>query len=401
MLRKLSHERPSDWDRYLCAALFAYRTRVHSSTGFSPFFLLFGRAPRGPMSVMREIFCGTNLSADTAHDYYHVLDLHNRIKLSCQLAQESAQEYATASRNRQEPKSKLKTFSPGNEVLVLLPKSSNKLVLQLQGPYKVIRKHTSVVYLVDLGSRSSLLHVNLLRRYVQRVSSAGCNISLTAPQQCGPSKDDVVNAFAQLPFGKTTASQDSTDQTLDSGVTPLLFSHNVRFEDSAFCCVSVSEEASETFGDSIPTPCTAKERSAVKINPCLDAKKVHDIQQILDEFTDVLTSSPGHTTTVEHNIILTNSEPVRVRPYPLPFASQAYVREEITKLLDMGVIEPSSSAYCSPIVLVKKKDNTLRLCIDFRKINAVTQFDANNIPLPEDLFTQLSQSTFFTSCDFV
>ncbi|GFO05646.1 scan domain-containing protein 3 [Plakobranchus ocellatus] len=276
---------------------------------------------------------------------------------------------------------------------------TNAYVERFHGTLKTMLRKLSHERPSDWDSRNSLLHVNLLRRYVRRVSSVGCNISLTAPQQCGPSKDDVVNAFAQLPLGKTTASQDSTDQTLDSGVTPLLFSHNVRFEDSAFCCVSVSEEASETFGDSIPTPCTAKKRSAVKINPCLDAKKVHDIQQILDEFTDVLTSSPGHTTTVEHNIILTNSEPVRVRPYPLPFASQAYVREEITKLLDMGVIEPSSSAYCSPIVLVKKKDNTLRLCIDFRKINTVTQFDANNIPLPEDLFMQLSQSTFFTSCD--
>ncbi|GFR57724.1 Pol polyprotein [Elysia marginata] len=90
---------------------------------------------------------------------------------------------------------------------------------------------------------------------------------------------------------------------------------------------------------------------------------------------------------------------VRVKPNPLPFASQEFVKEEVQKLLDLGVIEHSSSPYCSPIVIVKKKDGTLRLCIDFRKLNALTIFDANNIPLPEDLFAQLSHASIFTSYD--
>ncbi|GFS20504.1 Gypsy retrotransposon integrase-like protein 1 [Elysia marginata] len=79
MLRKLEDQSPSDWNRYLSAALFAYRQQVHGSTGFSPFFLLFGRSPRGPMEILRDIF--TNLSQDTSYDYHYVLDLHNRIKL--------------------------------------------------------------------------------------------------------------------------------------------------------------------------------------------------------------------------------------------------------------------------------------------------------------------------------
>ncbi|GFO46156.1 Pol polyprotein [Plakobranchus ocellatus] len=68
-------------------------------------------------------------------------------------------------------------------------------------------------------------------------------------------------------------------------------------------------------------------------------------------------------------------------------------------MVELGVIERSTSPYCSPIVLVRKKDGSLRLCIDFRKLNALTVQDATNIPLPEDLFTQLSHSTIFTSCD--
>ncbi|GFR93010.1 Pol polyprotein, partial [Elysia marginata] len=123
------------------------------------------------------------------------------------------------------------------------------------------------------------------------------------------------------------------------------------------------------------------------------------VQEILHEFADVLTSLPGHTTSVVHEIRLNSDQVVRVKPYPLPFAAQEFVKEEVQKLLDLGVIEHSSSPYCSPIVIVKKKDGTLRLCIDLQKLNALTIFDANNIPLPEDLFAQLSHASIFTSCD--
>ncbi|GFN84050.1 gypsy retrotransposon integrase-like protein 1 [Plakobranchus ocellatus] len=68
-------------------------------------------------------------------------------------------------------------------------------------------------------------------------------------------------------------------------------------------------------------------------------------------------------------------------------------------MLDLGVIEPSTSPYCSPVVLVKKKDGSVRFCIDFRKLNAATVLDATNIPNPEDLFVELRGSRMFTLCD--
>lgn len=298
------------------------------------------------MTVMRELFLNENLSADTAHDCYHALDLHNKIKLSCQLAQDSAQECAAVSRDRQEAKAKLKFFEPGDEVLVLLPKSNNQLVLQLQGPFKVVKRHTNVVYLIDLGTRRSLLHVNLLREYRRRAPFLQGNVSFAAPHPTVSDKDDIVDAFTHLPFAEGSFSKEfsSPDLVSENTCAPaLVFSDNVAVEDSVMCCVAVSEDVSETFGDSIPTPCTTRESNSVKINPYLDAHKVNDIQWILEEFTDVLTSSPGHTMTVKHEIVHTSAEPARVRPYPLPFASQEYVRDEIAKLLEMGVIEPSTS----------------------------------------------------------
>ncbi len=56
MLRKMSAERPNDWDKYLWAVLFAYREVPQESSGFSPFELLYGRTVRGPMAVLQELW---------------------------------------------------------------------------------------------------------------------------------------------------------------------------------------------------------------------------------------------------------------------------------------------------------------------------------------------------------
>ena len=65
----------------------------------------------------------------------------------------------------------------------------------------------------------------------------------------------------------------------------------------------------------------------------------------------------------------------------------------------MGVIEPSVSAYSSPVVLVAKPDGTVRFCIDYRALNAKTVFDGEPIPDMDDLFTQLSQAQCFAKLD--
>ena len=68
-------------------------------------------------------------------------------------------------------------------------------------------------------------------------------------------------------------------------------------------------------------------------------------------------------------------------------------------MLKMGIIEPIESAYASPIVIVKKKDGTNRFCIDHRKVNRITQFDAEPIGNPEEIFARLSKGKFFSKFD--
>ena len=82
----------------------------------------------------------------------------------------------------------------------------------------------------------------------------------------------------------------------------------------------------------------------------------------------------GHTSTVK-NCIETSAFPIRQPQRRLPIALKGVVQQEITKKLDQGAIRSSNSPWASPVVLVQKKDETCRFCIDFRKLNSVTRCD--------------------------
>ena len=75
------------------------------------------------------------------------------------------------------------------------------------------------------------------------------------------------------------------------------------------------------------------------------------------------------------------------------------MRNEIRDMLSLGVIERSNSSYASPVVMVRKKDGSVRFCIDFRKLNKVIMFDPEPIPNPETLFGELHNSMYFSKID--
>ncbi len=68
-------------------------------------------------------------------------------------------------------------------------------------------------------------------------------------------------------------------------------------------------------------------------------------------------------------------------------------------MLELGVIEPSRSEWCSPIVIVAKKDGTNRFCVDFRKVNAIAKFDAYPMPRVDKLLDRLGKARFISTLD--
>ena len=75
------------------------------------------------------------------------------------------------------------------------------------------------------------------------------------------------------------------------------------------------------------------------------------------------------------------------------------VQAELKAMVEMGVIEESNSAWCSPIVLVGKKDGSIRFCVDYRKVNEVSRFDAYPMPRVDELLDRLGTARFFTTLD--
>ena len=102
---------------------------------------------------------------------------------------------------------------------------------------------------------------------------------------------------------------------------------------------------------------------------------------------------------MEHDIKLTTDTPVRVKQYPLPYSMMQAVNDEVRSMIELGVIERSESPYCSPVIIVKKKDNTNRFCIDFRVLNKITVFDAEPMPSMEQIFAKLASYKFISKLD--
>ncbi len=107
--------------------------------------------------------------------------------------------------------------------------------------------------------------------------------------------------------------------------------------------------------------------------------------------------SLGQTSLVKHHIHTGNSAPIKQRPRREPLGMKDVVKEEIDKMTKKGIIEPSTSAWASPIVLVRKKDDSIRFCLDYRRLNNVTTKDAYPLPRIEDNLDALKGAKFFTT----
>ena len=107
----------------------------------------------------------------------------------------------------------------------------------------------------------------------------------------------------------------------------------------------------------------------------------------------------GETGLAQFSIDTGDAQPIRQPPRRIPFAARQEISKQLSTMLRTGVIQPSRSPWASPVVLVRKKDGSLRFCIDYRPLNSVTKPDLFPLPRIDDLLDQLGKSKFFSTLD--
>lgn len=134
----------------------------------------------------------------------------------------------------------------------------------------------------------------------------------------------------------------------------------------------------------------------------LDREEQHKVRALLLKYEAVFSAFDGDlgvTNLIEHTIPLLDTVPVRQRYRRIPPSEYEAVKSHINQLLATQVIRESSSPYASPIVLVRKKDGSLRLCVDYRQLNKKTRKDAFALPRIEETLDSLSGARWFTTMD--
>ena len=349
MLRRMCAERPKDWDKYLPALLFAVREVPQESLGFSPFELLYGRNVRSPMAILRELWSDEVNDEQVLSTYQYVIELRERLEQTCKLARENLEKVQIKQKTYYDKRARSRKFDVGDKVLLLPPTESNKLLLQWKGPYEIVEVLNRMDYKVDVNGVVNPYHANMLKQHVERQNVAShCLMSAEA-----------------------TASVNEDDDTEE-------FSLN----DCAF-----------------PTAKQPESYNDVRISDTLTSEQCSEVETLIEQYPEVLSSLPGRTDQIQHDIKLLTSEPIRSKGYPIPFKTRDVMEAEIQEMIDLDVIEPSISPYSSPVVLVPKKDGSVRFCIDFRKVNKVTEFDAEPMPNMEEVIIKMSGHKFLTKMD--
>ena len=126
------------------------------------------------------------------------------------------------------------------------------------------------------------------------------------------------------------------------------------------------------------------------------------LNSIFATYSEVFSKRPGdigQTNLTRHYIDTGDAPPIKQRPRRIPVKVRDQVEKQKTKMLHDGIIEESESPWCSPVVLVRKKDGTFRFRVDLRAVNGVTKGFAMPLPRIDDSLDTLSQARWFTTLD--
>ena len=133
-----------------------------------------------------------------------------------------------------------------------------------------------------------------------------------------------------------------------------------------------------------------------------DEVRLEDVpvaREFLDVFPDDLPGLPSEQETDFPIDLVPSTAPIFLPPYRMAPAELKELKVQLQELVDGGFIRPSFSPWGAPVLFVKKKDGTWRLCVDYRQLNKVTIRNKYPLPWIDDLFYQLHGAKVFSNID--
>ena len=332
------------------ALLFAYREVPQESTGFAPFELLYGRTVRGPMQILRELWTEEVESPEVRTSYQYVFELRERLEETLELAREGLESAQKKQKRYFDRKAKDRQFKVGDKVLLLRPTDQNKLLMQWRGPFIVESRVGLNDYRVMVRGKSKVYHANMLKKYVDREGVSSIAAGSIVASVINSAEDD-----------------DEDDEAVLLELRP-----------------GVSKESV----------------ADVQVASTLSEEQRDQMNELLERYSSVFTDQPGATSMIQHKIVLKSDQPVRIKAFPLPYSVRSDLNKDIAEMLEMGIIQESTSPYASPVVIVKKKDGSNRICVDYRNLNKITVADPEPMTTVHDLMQSIgSDARFFTKID--
>ncbi|UYV74048.1 hypothetical protein LAZ67_11001970 [Cordylochernes scorpioides] len=166
--------------------------------------------------------------------------------------------------------------------------------------------------------------------------------------------------------------------------------------------ISNFEARSEIAGKDEVTSPDVRECLIPMISTDLEETNKNRLLTCLKEFADIFDfekKSFPVSGKIKHKIDTSDYPPVRQRPYRVSPAERRVFQSEVEKMMEIKIIRSSSSPWASPVILVRKKDGSLRFCVDYRRLNKITKKDVYPLPRIDDALDTLAGSRHFSTMD--
>ena len=333
------------WDTILPLVMFAIRSSKHSTTGFTPFELLYGYDIKGPLDIVKELWSCDDENKSELDLHSYIVKLRETMRVLSKTAVERELNVKHKIKERYDKNAKEERYEVGEKVFVMLPHKVNSLSPMWAGPYEILKILGPVDYLVLLHDRvkkTRVVHYNMLRKYQPRINCF------------------IVNK-----------------ETFDVDVPA-------------------------SFPSSVKRTMSSKD---IKIPDELNVEEKRAIESLLKRYDEVFSDLPGVTDVLRHEIRTIDDEPINVAPYPVPQALRETVQKEINVALALGLIKPvinevNPSNYASPTILVKKHtEGEYRIVVDYRQLNLKTLQQHQIVPNALQLLDQVASANYISVFD--